>query len=259
MMISYIMFYWLWGFNYSASPLKKILQLKPIGIDTTMVYNEASIIMNQLIPLRDQISKDTNALTYEKYPVDAEQLIQKALKKNLSEWSIPNKSNPRLRIIKPKGILLSISTAGFYLPFVGEGQIDGGLSPIQWPFTMAHEMTHSYGITDEGECNFSAVMACMQSDNEFIQYSGLLSYWRYLANNLRDKAPYSFMKLVDMRSPSIKNDIKDIYLHLDKYPDLLPQFRDLVYDSYLKVNGVKEGLKSYDTVVSMMLMYKSKH
>ena len=251
----FISFYLFWGMNYFAPGLRSKIKLKSISIDSTMVVNEAIRVMDKLCTLRDKISDDSLALAPEFVPKNLEDNVRVNVESILEQWNIPIKGHPRIRLLRPSGILLRISTAGVYVPFVFEGHIDRGLSVIQWPFTMAHEMCHAYGITDEGECNFVAILACIKSDDAFIKYSGMLAYWRYLANSLRDNTEYSFLEVVSSRTPAIRNDIKDIYAHLDDYPDILPGLRDIVYDSYLKANGVSEGMKSYGMVLEMMLQY----
>ena len=253
--VVFILFYFFWGLNYFAPGLRSKIKLNNISIDSTLVVNEANRVMDKLCTLRDNISNDSLALALEFVPKNLEDNVRVNVESILEQWNIPIKGHPRIRLLSPSGILLRISTAGVYVPFVFEGHIDRGLSVIQWPFTMAHEMCHAYGITDEGECNFVAILACIKSDDAFIRYSGLLAYWRYLANSLRDKTEYSFLVVVSSSTPAISNDIKDIYTHLEVYPDILPGLRDIVYDSYLKANGVSEGMKSYGMVVEMMLQY----
>ena len=36
------------------------------------------------------------------------------------------------------------------------------------------------------------------------------------------------------------------------YPDIMPQFRDAAYDSYLKAQGIEEGIQNYGKVILMV-------
>jgi hypothetical protein len=43
---------------------------------------------------------------------------------------------------------------------------------------------------------------------------------------------------------------------MDKYPDILPDIRNAIYDSYLKTHGVKGGMSSYSAVVRLIFQWK---
>ncbi len=249
-------FYFLWGFNYQQKFIADQLQLPEIGADTTGLYNESLFFMNKLSALRSTISKDTTPLGFDQLPQEMEKEIRKSLETVLSSWDIPTIGKVRVRKLYPKGILLRISTAGVYIPFVLEGHIDAGLHPIQYPFVMAHEMSHGYGLADEGTCNFTGVLACMQSSNKMIQYSAVMSLWRYMAGNLRRSAPYMYSDLVRQMDQNVRRDLIAVLDEMDKYPDIMPKVRDAVYNTYLKSHGVKGGMASYSTVVKLMMQWK---
>ena len=249
-------FYFLWGFNYQQKTLSTQLNLPNIEADSLALYNESIFFMNRLKELRKEISDDTVALSFDKLPDNLENEIRISLEKVLSSWDLPTGGRVRVRKLYPKGLLLRISTAGVYIPFVFEGHIDAGLHPIQYPFTMAHEMSHGYGLADEGTCNFTGFLACMESDDAMVQYSATMSLWRYMANNLRRHAPSMYNDLVKKLDYKVRKDLIAVMDEMDKYPDILPDIRDAVYDSYLKSHGVKGGMSNYSTVVRLMLQWK---
>ncbi|MDF1696881.1 MAG: DUF3810 domain-containing protein [Saprospiraceae bacterium] len=249
-------FYVLWGFNYQQKTLSEELEFPKIKADSSELYTEALFFMNQMKSLRSNISSDTIPLSFDQIPIHLENEIRENLEGLLNSWDIPTYGRVRVRKLYPKGTLLRISTAGVYIPFVFEGHIDAGLHPIQYPFTMAHEMSHGYGLADEGTCNFTGFLACMKSDDKMIQYSAMMSLWRYMANNLRRGAPFTYKKLVRELDANVRRDLIAVMDEMDKYPDILPKIRNAVYDTYLKSHGVKGGMTSYSTVVKLMLQWK---
>lgn len=254
--IFYSCFYILWGFNYKASSLNQQLDFLTPEVEQSELLAELKTITTHLEQVRAQLSKDTFALSEKPFHQDTEDDIRFHLREIIHEWGIPNSAKVRIRRLKPKGLLMRISTAGVYIPFAMEGHIDAGLHPVQWPFTMAHEMSHGYGYTDEGTCNFIAYLVCLRSDDAFVQYSGLLGYWRYLASNYRRLEQSEYSKIRNGLSVGIKNDLRAIYTYQDRYPDILPAIRNAIYDSYLKSNGVSQGLKSYSTIVAQCLAWQ---
>jgi len=255
--IIYILFYILWGFNYYTPTVKQKLSFSTHKMDREDLYEEAKNMAQSVSSLRMTAIGDSSInITEVTIPENLENQLRADQKEILRSWGYLTNGRVRIRKLEPDGILLRISTAGVYIPWVLEGHIDDGLHPIQWPFTMAHEMAHGYGITDEGECNFVGFVTCISSDNLIIRYSAELAYFRYLINNLRLVDNDQYKEVVRSLSQGVKNDINAIVLQMRKYPDILPDFRDLVYDSYLKSHGVHEGLASYSSIIRLINQWK---
>jgi len=180
------------------------------------------------------------------------------VEKLLEKLNYPTAGTVRGRQLQPKGILLRFSTAGVYFPWTGESNIDAGLHPIQIPFTMAHEFAHGYGFTDEGTCNFLAYLACIQSENKMFQYSGHLSYWRYLASSYRRFDRENYTAYFKTLPKGIIADLYAIDANSDKYPNILPELRDAAYDTYLKTQGIGEWMKSYSRIVMLVKAWREK-
>ena len=255
--VVFILFYVLWGFNYYTPSVKEKLSFSASKMDVDDLYYEALNMAQLVSETREVAIGDSNVVLVEDIiPDNMEYLLRRSQKQILSEWGYPTVGRVRIRKLKPNGVLLRISTAGVYIPWVFEGHIDGGLHPIHWPFTMAHEMAHGYGITDEGECNFVGFVTCINSEDPIIRYSGHLAYFRYLINNLRLADNERYNEVVKTLSKGVKNDINAIVLQMRKYPDILPDLRDLIYDSYLKSHGVTEGLASYSSIIRLINQWK---
>jgi Protein of unknown function (DUF3810) len=249
-------FYFSWGFNYYQSSIEKQLALPDLAVDSTDVMSELAEITLLLNDARSKISKDTSKLEMNLDWTSLEQSIRTAQEEMISTWGKPTQGRVRIRALRPQGLLLRFSTAGIYIPFAFEGHVDPGMNQIQWPFTMAHEMAHGYGYTDEGACNFIGFLTCMRSDVPEIRYSGLMGYWRYLFFDIRNRNPELAKQTYETLTKGVKNDLKAIREDLNKYPDLMPVIRDKIYDSYLKSHGVSSGLQSYNEITIQVLRWK---
>lgn len=252
-----LLFYVLWAFNYRSTPLKDRLQLEDIQPDTTAFKQLYSDVTDHIIEVRSKIKEDS----IHSLPVSIHELsasIDSLQRDWLRDIGLPVGIPARVKPL-PEGMLLRISTAGFYFPYGGEGYYDKGLHIILVPFVIAHELSHNYGITDEGEANFAAFRVCLSSDNEYIQYSALLDFWRYLAVSYRrlDQEAYTLAR--DTLPATILNDLEAIRTQHRKFPDLFPRFRDIIYDSYLQTQGVQSGLQSYAQVIELEMAYRRKY
>ena len=250
------LFYFLWGFNYYRLPLNEELGWSTEDVDSTELIKEFEKITQEVQEVRLNLKEDTSALKLQPNVTSMENKIRIAQVNVLSSFKLPYPGRVRVRALRPKGVLLVFSTAGIYMPFVMEGHFDTGLNEIQWPFTLAHEMAHGYGITNEGECNFIGLLTCLHSDDTFIKYSGLLSYWRYLFYEVKlcdsTLAQNSFNSL----DAGVRADIEIIRKDAARYPDILPYMRERIYDYYLKMHGVDSGIESYNEVVQLMVQWR---
>jgi len=246
------LFYFLWGFNYRQISLQDRLGFNLDDVSPEDVEAEfqraTAVLKKEAEELPDQYATDEAIADLKINDNDLRPDVERAL----ADLNIPNSGRVRVRQLWPNGFLLRWSTAGIYIPHACEGHIDKGLLSVQKPFTIAHEMAHGYGVTDEGACNFIAWLACSHSGNEWVRYGGALTYWRYAAAEIESAEVKDAVNTLD---PVVERSLRLVKENDMKYPDILPQIRDAIYSSYLKSHGVKGGLRSYNYVVMMVHQY----
>lgn len=253
-------FLFLWGYNYSRIPLEQQLAFEMAPISMEEVKEELDRNTKLISSLRQEIEgASSSPLSDAFYPNDFESFLREDVKKTFKHLGYPTPGRLRGRFLKPKGILLRISTSGVYIPFTSECHIDAGLCPIQVPYILAHEFSHGYGITDEGVCNFLGYLSCIQSDNKFIQYSGHLSYWRHLAITYKRYFPEEYAAFRAGLPEGILADLNSINEYQTRYPDIMPVYRDMAYDAFLKTQGIEEGIKSYGRLGMLVKAWRKKN
>jgi Protein of unknown function (DUF3810) len=249
------LFYWLWGFNYHRMPVSKTIGLSLIPLDSVALWDELKIETRICDSLRFVLIKnDTLALNDERFfPKNIEDTVRVAVENWLTRHHYPTFASVRGRVVSPQGILLGFGASGLYWPFIGEGNIDAGLHPLQKLPTMAHEMSHGYGFGDEGICNFIAFAACYQHTNPYIAYSNHLTYWRTVAANCLRSNPMRYQTTFYPYIPAgLRQDIRAIHRQMDKFEEFFPKVRYQVYDSYLKSQGIEVGMLNYDEVMMLV-------
>ena len=253
------LFLGLWAFNYGRIPIEAQIGISPIPLSKEALFEELQVSTKELILAYEKI-KDYDDDYFEKYVFenDLESQIRAEMDQTFKNLGYPTPGRVRARFLYPKGTLLRISTAGFYLPFTGECHIDPGLHPIQIPYVMAHEFSHGYGIGDEGSCNFIAYLACKTSNDPIMNYTGLLSYWRSVAAQYRRFDRDHYKEFREKIPNGIINHLEKINVQMDKYPDLFPAARDLTYNAYLKAQGITEGMKNYSRVILLVNAYRNR-
>lgn len=251
----FALFYILWGFNYARPGVIERLELFAVPLDTIALSEEFEYATEELLSwtIKNELEIRNGMNSFDP---SYERLLAAQVAETVEPMGYRDIARPRGRRVFPKGILLRFSTAGIYIPFSGEGHVDAGMLPIQYPFTMAHELAHGFGVTNEGECNFIAYLACKEVDDPLIRFSGLLSYWRYIAFEYRKRFPQRYKERMDDLPVLITQALDKIRTNNAKYPDIMPAVRDAVYDTYLRSNGVKEGLVSYSMIIRMVHAYR---
>ena len=252
-------FFFLWGFHYGRIPFvqQQSLVLRPIPVDSLFLQLEQTT-QDVLILRETLIGRQEEAIDKTLVPENLETLTRSSVQRTLSKLGYPSEGIVRGRFLQPKGVFLRFSSAGLYWPFVGEGNIDSGLHSLQQPFTLAHELAHGYGITNEGVCNFIAYLACQESQNPYIQYSGMVAYWRYLAIAYQRFQKEKYWAFRDQLPKGFQADMEAINNTLTQYPDIMPRFRNFAYDRYLKSQGISEGMASYSQIIMLVKAYEEK-
>ncbi len=247
------LFLFLWGFNYSRLPLESQLGLELQPLTPADIREELDLSTAALLTARKRIpAAGDAAVGRSSLPPKMESYLRKQVAGWLQEKGFPTPGRVRGRTLYPKGVLLRFGTAGVYFPFTGEGHADAGLHPLQLPAVLAHELAHGFGFGDEGVCNYIAYAACVKAGDPLVAYAAELSYWRTLAANYRAYEPEAYRAIRENLPAGIRADLDDINQTMLAYPDLFPRFRDAAYNTYLKAQGVEEGMLSYDKVMMLV-------
>jgi len=249
----------LWGFNYSRIPIENQLSIKPQALSKEAIKMEflasTEDVVNAYEAVKDLQEEDFKQAIFN---ADLESIIRSEVSQTFEKIGYPVPGKLRARYLRPKGSLLRISTAGFYLPFTGECHVDPGLHPLQIPYIMSHEFAHGFGIGDEGSCNFIAYLSCSTSTDPLRKYAGLLSYWRSVAGQYRAVDATHYKELRSNLPQGILDHMRKINEEMDKYPDIFPAVRNATYDAYLKTQGIEEGMKNYSRVVLLVQAYRNR-
>lgn len=246
-----ILFYWLWGFNYGNN-LFETTNNKNNSLIDSFYINEA--FTNQ----RKNLNEIKNKIIANKVVEPNEKELQAALIKACIILKLPSKYYVKIRELKPNGILLRNGISGIFIPFSHEGHIDAGLTDIEKPFVKLHEMSHGASITDEGEANFVAYIAAIQSNNLHIQYSAALEYWYLLSKWIKQHNKSLYFQELNLLSKQVSQDIKHIKNNNQKYYSKLSKVGNNLNDIYLKTQGIQSGNNSYDELLYHILDWKIK-
>lgn len=164
------------------------------------------------------------------------------------------------------------NTAGVFFNLSMEANYNRELNISQIPQVLCHEYAHLKGYLYEDEAEFIGYLACLESDDVLVRYSGYLSMWEYVDAACRknmDAATYGKYRkanslvmadtawLDDSRREQGKEKGSEKWLEtaLEEHKDTIGDASRNMVDMELKLYGVSDGIASYSRVVELLLQY----
>lgn len=247
--VFYVLFYVLWRFNYFREDLYQRLNLTKHDPD-----NKAFV--KQL----EKIVLETNKswCTFEKW--DKEEVsfqIEKSYQKLAPVLKISYPAGKRrAKPITVSRFFAKAGISGYYGPFFNEIHVNSYILPVEYPFILAHEKAHQFGITSESEANFYAWLVCTQSKSKQLQYSAnlhVLQYFLYQGYKLDE-----YDAIIARLDKRVKKDLQNIREHwMSMRNEKIDEAASKVNDFYLKTNKIKEGVIEYSGVVKFVMDYSN--
>ncbi|MBL7682892.1 MAG: DUF3810 domain-containing protein [Flavipsychrobacter sp.] len=137
---------------------------------------------------------------------------------------------------------------GYYNPFTGEGQVNKGELHFMLPYVVSHELAHQSGVGAEDDANLLAYALSVQTNDTTFMYSAYFNVWLYTHMQLRMRDTVAANVIKKDLNPITLQHIKELREQRKKYRSKLGAYTGDMYDQYLKLNGQKDGIESYDKV-----------
>ncbi len=159
---------------------------------------------------------------------------------------------------QPKGVLLShlwsyTGVTGFYSMPLAEANVNIDVPACSLPFTVCHELAHTYGFAREDEANFWGYLLCRDSDSAEFQYSGNLMAFIYCSNALYALDDTAWTNVWSALSGPVQQDLALQSAYWDGFRGTVMEVSNTVNDGFLKVQSQEDGILSYDRVVALIL------
>lgn len=142
---------------------------------------------------------------------------------------------------------------GMYFAFTVESNINTLPPFFTLPATMGHELAHQCGYMREDEANFIAYLACRQSGDALIRYSGYFDAYAYALSALY-QVDREAARAVDAQLS--EQVLADYAANREFWASYEGPFREMAQgmnDAYLKANDQDDGVRSYGRMVDLLL------
>ena len=252
-----ISFVWTFAAGYYGQTLDQKLGLERRAVETDALYDTALILSDAVRELREDLVflPDGSSLMPYSYAEMNDKLMD-AYERAADKYDFLDDFSSRVKPVMLSEAISYTHITGIYTFFTGEANVNVAFPDYTLPFTAAHELAHQRGIAREDEANFVAFLVCLESDDPYIRYSGLMNVYEYVASALALADGERYGELwkslpVEMRSEQIA------------YSRFFERYRDnpaasitqATNDTYLKSQGASEGTRSYHLVVELAVAY----
>jgi hypothetical protein len=243
--VVYVSFYLLWGFNYFRADLNTRLDLKSginDGEEFMTVFSNLVMETNNSYSTFDDFDEEEIARLIE----DSYKHFAPVLK-----LRYPGGSR-RAKAITMSGFFAQAGISGYFGPFFNEVHLNSKLLPVEYPFVLAHEKAHQFGITGESEANFYAWLVCTGSDSGQLRYSANLIALRYFMYYGYGQEEYR--EIISILDGRVVEDIRKVQHHWNQLRnEKVENVAAKVNDAYLKTNQVEKGIRDYTGIVKHIM------
>lgn len=172
---------------------------------------------------------------------------------------------PKPKVLHFSDFMCQQYMQGYYFPFSMEANYNDVMYITNKPATFCHELAHLKGYIYEDEANFIGYLACISSEDIFFTYSGYLSVLYYLDNDFYDAVGRNRERYTSEVMISEQVHIDNTFVKQEEWDringaaiidtEVVEAASDSFTEASLVLNGVEDGMISYNRVVKLLLQY----
>ncbi len=253
------LFYATWGFNYFREPLATRMGLNI----TTRSVDELEAFVRKTAEetkaLRETLHEDRNGVFA---PEESKTALFTKLPQAYAALSekhsvFPPDPTRAKQIFWSQGLSWQ-GISGIYIGLTAEPNVNADQPPLLLYQAAAHEMAHQTGIASENEAELVGYLACANSSDPNIRYSGLAYALIVAGNALYDADSSRYLAVTETYGDAIWRDFSAYNAYWNAFSGEVRQSADRRNDAYLKHNSQQSGIKSYGEAVDLLLAYDEK-
>jgi hypothetical protein len=243
----YVLFYLSWGFNYFRPEIAD-----RIGFDVRQADEKLfRSMLDSVIKLTNENYTAVSATDYTAIDHKVEESY--SVNSGLLDITYPN-GHRRPKSMLFSNLIASFGISGYFGPFFNEINLNRRLLPMEYPFLLAHEKAHQFGIAGEADANLAAFIVCTSSDDRRLRYSGYLALLLYFLEDAQYFSDYrTFLGKLDKPVIEELRFRQQYYFGLQN--EAMGKAHDTVYDAYLKGNHIPHGVEDYNQVVELAISW----
>lgn len=243
-----------WGLNNYRQNLYVNMKIEEKEITEEKLVEVYRHLIGKVNDIRNEIPSDANGLPT---GMTKNEILQNAYK----GYQVLEEKNDifHSRKVRVKKLFLSplqsrSGYSGVFLYYAGEPTVNGMPYAFMLPFTACHEIAHQQGFASEDEANYIGYLACIYSEERFIQYSGYMSAMVYVGNALYKTNQDIYFQERKKLSKRVEADMSKKREFWDfQVSKKTADIADSVNDAFLKANNQEDGILNYGNVTKLIV------
>ncbi|MCG2462118.1 DUF3810 domain-containing protein [Flavobacteriaceae bacterium F89] len=253
--VAYFTFNLMWGLNYYREPLAKSM-----GLRDTITQEELVKFVEKLVKRTNEaqfrITKDT--ATKVEIPYSRSDIFTKTIEGYQSIgllYPFLVYNNPSIKQSLFSTGLSYMGYAGYLNPFTNEAQVNGIMPKFRFPVVCGHEVGHQVGYSAENETNFIGFLVTVGNPDPYFQYAAYAYALSYCLSDVKRKDKVQFNRLYGDLNGGIKKNFKEEVDFWEAHANPMEPVFESIFDTFLKSNNQAQGIKSYRSIVSLLVTY----
>ncbi len=248
------------GCNYNRLSIGELMQLENAEYDATFLKDVTADLAKKASAAREHVAEDENGMMI------VSDSIHMTLLETDNCFDTLRQNYPFFKsgTWRVKSVFLSqywsyTGITGVYCPWLTESNVNTDIPHSELLFTATHEYAHTMGFAKEDACNFIAYLGCINSQNPDYIYAGYLGAYIHCSNALYKYDKGMCKHTITYCSQGVLRDLQQRNTYWKGFSGQVMDASEQFNDTFIKANGVENGVLSYGEVVSLILQYYNTH
>lgn len=254
--IFYSLFMLMHGFNYSRQSLFTSLELPRREYTREELFEVTAWLVTEVNTARESIRTDADG----HFVFKDEETTHEAMQRAAIAYDLAAETTDLINRHQslPKPVMLShrwsyTGVTGMYFPIFVESNVNRDIAPDEMMFTTLHELAHAQGFAREDEANYWAYYTGTRHPDEDYRYASYLSTLIYFNNAAYTADRELWSQLYEQLDDGAKLDLARRNLYWDQFRGPVKEASRQVNDTFLKVNHIEDGTKSYGRMMDLVM------
>lgn len=244
------------GINYYRYTFGEVSGLNVRDSTVQELYDLCDYLADDLNKYRENLPEDENGAAKFTYTIDEmESLCRQAFDKLNDKYPTLTAGYGESKAILFSHYMSFTNITGFIFPYTFEANVDVDIPVYTISSTACHELAHLRGYMREDEANFISYLACMESDDDMIKYSGSFLAFIKASNSLYSNNSGLYYEVCSKLSDGVVRDLENNTAYWKSFEGEVAEVSAKINDGYLKANSQSDGAKSYGRMVDLLLAY----
>lgn len=240
------------GINYSRKPFSQIAGL------TTGKYSKAQVreVLEHAISELTEAGKDVtiDGSGHIVVPEDLSARAVSAMQKLGESYEPLDSYYAGVKPVMLSELMCYGHITGIFTFYSMEANLNMKNNAEELGHAACHELSHMTGFMREDEANFISFLACRDSSDPYLTYSGWYDITIYLLNAYYpDATAEEYAEVYMMIPEAVRKQLVMQNEFWDKYKTDFGEAAEAMNDVYLKINDQSDGTKSYGRVVDLVI------